>query len=81
MDCICGHCRDRIFNPCFKIKDAGLFGNHSCITVGNMDKSVFIVVLNYKNLKDKIACLSSLRNITDKKYQIVVVANDPQEGS
>ena len=81
MDCVCGHCRARIFNPCFKIKDAGLFGNHSCVTVGNMDKSVFIVVLNYKNLEDTIACLASLRKITYNRYRIVVVDNDSQDGS
>ena len=81
MDCVCGHCRARIFNPCFKIKDAGLFGNHSCITVGNMDKSVFIVVLNYKNLEDTIACLASLRKITYNRYRIVVVDNDSRDGS
>lgn len=46
-----------------------------------MDKSVFIVVLNYKNLEDTVACLVSLRNITYKNYRVVVVDNDSQDGS
>ncbi len=46
-----------------------------------MDKSVFIVVLNYKNLTDTIACLASLRKLTYNNYRIVVVDNDSQDGS
>ena len=45
------------------------------------EKSVYIIVLNYKNLEDTIACIASLRNITYKKYHIVVVDNDSQDGS
>jgi hypothetical protein len=46
-----------------------------------MDKSVFIIVLNYKNLDDTTACLESLRKITYTNYHIVVVDNDSQDGS
>lgn len=49
--------------------------------VAIMDKSVFIIVLNYKNLEDTIACLASLRNITYNKYHIVVVDNDSRDRS
>ena len=49
--------------------------------VATMDKSVFIVVLNYKNLADTVACLASLRKITYNRYRIVVVDNDSQDGS
>ena len=45
------------------------------------EKSVYIIVLNYKNLEDTIACLASLRKITYNKYRIVVVDNDSQDGS
>lgn len=45
------------------------------------EKSVYIIVLNYKNLADTVACLASLRNITYKNYHIVVVDNDSQDGS
>ncbi len=46
-----------------------------------MDKNVFIVVLNYKNLEDTISCLASLRKITYNRYRIVVVDNDSRDGS
>ena len=46
-----------------------------------MDKSVYIVILNYKNREDTIVCLESLRNITYKNYYMVVVDNDSQDGS
>ncbi len=46
-----------------------------------MNKSVFIIVLNYKNLADTVACLASLRKITYNKYRIVVVDNDSRDGS
>ena len=49
--------------------------------VATMDKSVFIVVLNYKNLADTVACLASLRKITYNRYRIVVVDNDSRDGS
>lgn len=45
------------------------------------EKSVYIIVLNYKNLEDTIACLASLRKITYNKYRIVVVDNDSRDGS
>ena len=46
-----------------------------------MNKSVFIIVLNYKNLVDTVACIASLRKITYNKYRIVVVDNDSRDGS
>ena len=45
------------------------------------EKSVYIIVLNYKNLADTVACLASLRKITYNKYRIVVVDNDSRDGS
>ena len=45
------------------------------------EKAVYIIVLNYKNLADTVACLASLRKITYNKYRIVVVDNDSQDGS
>ena len=46
-----------------------------------MNKKVYIVVLNYKNLEDTLACLESLRKVTYNDYHIVVVDNDSQDGS
>ena len=46
-----------------------------------MNKKVYIVVLNYKNLKDTLACLDALRKVTYNDYHIVVVDNDSQDGS
>ena len=46
-----------------------------------MDKSVYIVILNYKNREDTIVCLESLRKITYRNYYMVVVDNDSQDGS
>lgn len=45
------------------------------------EKAVYIIVLNYKNLADTVACLASLRKITYNKYRIVVVDNDSRDGS
>ena len=46
-----------------------------------VEKAVYIIVLNYKNLADTVACLASLHNIKYKNYHIVVVDNDSQDGS
>lgn len=46
-----------------------------------LNKSVYIIVLNYKNLEDTLFCLKSLRNIKYKAYHVVVVDNDSQDGS
>jgi GT2 family glycosyltransferase len=42
---------------------------------------VLIVVLNYRNFKDTIACLRSLAQITYRNTEIVVVDNDSQNDS
>lgn len=47
----------------------------------DVNKKVYIVVLNYKNLEDTLACLESLRKVTYNDYHIVVVDNDSQDGS
>ena len=46
-----------------------------------MDKSVYIIILNYKNLDDTFNCLDSLRKISYKNYHMIVVDNDSQDGS
>lgn len=47
----------------------------------DVNKKVYIVVLNYKNLEDTLACLDALRKVTYNDYHIVVVDNDSQDGS
>ena len=46
-----------------------------------MNKSVYIIILNYKNREDTIMCLESLRKISYENYHMVVVDNDSQDGS
>jgi len=46
-----------------------------------MNKKVGIVVLNYKNYEDTIACLRSLAEITYQNTEIIVVDNDSQNDS
>lgn len=46
-----------------------------------MEKSVYIIILNYKNLEDTLMCLESLRKITYSNYRIIVVDNDSRDGS
>lgn len=37
---------------------------------------MYIVILNYNNSKDTIACLKSIENISYKNYKVIVVDND-----
>ncbi len=46
-----------------------------------MNKSVYIIILNYKNQEDTVMCLESLRKISYGNYHMVVVDNDSQDGS
>jgi GT2 family glycosyltransferase len=46
-----------------------------------MDKKVVIVVLNYKNYQDTIECIKSIKKITYKNYEVVVVDNKSENDS
>ncbi len=46
-----------------------------------MTKNVYIIVLNYKNLEDTLACLQSLQNVYYQNYHVVLVDNCSQDGS
>lgn len=48
---------------------------------GATEKTVYIIILNYKNLADTIDCLASLRNLTYRNYHTVLVDNDSRDGS
>ena len=45
------------------------------------NKSVYIILLNYKGYEDTTACIKSLRNITYANYHIVIVDNCSKDGS
>ena len=40
-----------------------------------MNKKVFIILLNYKGVKDTIECIRSLESITYSNYEVVIVDN------
>ena len=45
------------------------------------EKSVFIILLNYKGYEDTTACIKSLRKINYENYHIIVVDNCSDDGS
>lgn len=45
------------------------------------EKSVFIILLNYKGYEDTTACINSLRKVSYQNYHIIVVDNCSDDGS
>ena len=45
------------------------------------EKSVFIILLNYKGYEDTTACINSLRKVSYQNYHIIVVDNCSGDGS
>jgi len=46
-----------------------------------MNKSVSIIILNYKKNQDTLDCLKSLKNQTYKNFEILLVDNDSEYNS
>ncbi|MBB6713505.1 glycosyltransferase family 2 protein [Clostridium gasigenes] len=46
-----------------------------------MNKKVFIILLNYKNVKDTLEAVESLENINYPNFEIIIVDNDSKDNS